>query len=199
MKDLKPVENLADSFSLFPSIGSKTAERMAYALLDMDENDVKLLIKNIEDVKEKIHPCPICGVLTDESVCSICADQSRNHETCIVVAQSKDILPFEKIGNFNGVFHVLGGLINPSKNITPETLKINELADRIKKESIKELIIATNATPEGEITALYLSKIFDDENVKITRLAYGMPIGASFEYIDSLTLEKALNGRTKLK
>lgn len=199
MKDLKAVEKLADSFSLFPSIGSKTAERMAYALLDMKEEDVKDLIKNIEEVKEKIHPCPICGILTEEDVCSICSSSERNHEHCIVVAQSKDILPFEKISSYNGVYHVLGGLINPSKNIAPESLKIEELANRIDKEGIKEIIIATNATPEGEITALYLSKILSNKNVNITRLAYGIPIGASFDYIDTLTLDKALKGRTKLK
>ena len=199
MKDLKAVEQLADSFSLFPSIGEKTAERMAYALLDMDENEVDLLIKRIEEVKEKIHPCPVCGILTDEEKCSICSSEDRNHEECIVVAQSKDILPFEKIGNYNGVYHVLGGLINPSKNITPETLSIDKLKERIVKENIKELIIATSATPEGEITALYLSKILSEFNLNITRLAYGMPIGASFEYIDSLTLDKALKGRTKIK
>ena len=199
MKDLKAVEQLADSFSLFPSIGEKTAERMAYALLDMDENDVNLLIKRIEEVKEKIRPCPVCGILTDEEKCSICSSEDRNHEECIVVAQSKDILPFEKIGNYNGVYHVLGGLINPSKNITPETLSIDKLKERIVKENIKELIIATSATPEGEITALYLSKILSEFNLNITRLAYGMPIGASFEYIDSLTLDKALKGRTKIK
>ena len=199
MKDLKAVEKLADSFSLFPSIGTKTAERMAYALLDMDENDVKNLIENIEEVKNKIHPCPICGILTEEETCSICSDPDRNHTQCIVVASSKDILPFEKIGTYNGVYHVLGGLINPSKNITPGSLKIEELKTRIEKEGIKEIIIATNATPEGEITALYLSKILANTNLNITRLAYGMPIGASFDYIDSLTLDKALKGRTKIK
>ena len=199
MKDLKAVEKLADSFSLFPSIGAKTAERMAYALLDMDENDVSLLVKNIEEVKEKIHPCPVCGILTEEDKCSICASEDRNHEHCIVVAYSKDVLPFEKIGTYNGVYHVLGGLINPSKNLTPENLKIEELEKRIEDEGIKELIIATNATPEGEVTALYLSKILEKKNINITRLAYGMPIGASFDYIDSLTLDKALKGRTKLK
>ena len=199
MKDLKAVEKLADSFSLFPSIGTKTAERMAYALLDMDDNDIELLIKNIEEVKEKIHPCPVCGILTEEEKCSICSNTDRSHDVCIVVAFSKDVLPFEKIGTFNGVYHVLGGLINPSKNITPEDLKILELEKRINEEGIKELIIATNATPEGEVTALYLSKILANKDIKITRLAYGMPIGASFDYIDSLTLDKALKGRTKLK
>lgn len=198
MKDLKVVDKLADSFSQFPSIGSKTAERMAYALLDMPQDEVENLLKNIKEAKSKIHPCPVCGILTDEDCCSICTDPDRNHEECIVVALSKDVLPFEKIGTYNGTYHVLGGLINPSKNIGPENLKIEELVNRIVKEGIKELIIATNATPEGEITALYISKILSDRNIKITRLAYGMPIGASFDYIDSLTLEKALKGRTKI-
>lgn len=199
MKELQSIEQLVDSLSLFPSIGFKSAERMAYALLDMSNEDVERLVKNIENAKSKIHQCPICGALTEEDECEICKSSERNHSTCIVVSQAKDVLSFEKIGEFNGVYHVLNGLINPSKNIGPEDLSIRQLLDRIKPEGIKELIIATNGSSEGEITALYIAKLLEAEDVNVSRIGYGMPIGASFDYLDSLTIEKALTNRTKLK
>lgn len=198
MKELEAIQKLTDSFSLFPSVGFKSAERMAYALLDMPQDEVKLLLKNIEEVKTKIHPCAVCGLLTEDEKCSICSSEDRDHSTCIVLASPKDVLSFEKLGTYNGVYHILGGLISPSKNIGPENLKIDELIARIDKEHIEELIIATNGTPEGEITALYLARILSNKNIKITRIGYGMPIGASFEYIDPLTIEKALKSRTNI-
>ena len=198
MKELEAIQKLADSFSLFPSVGFKSAERMAYALLNLSKEDVDLLIKNIEEVKKNIHPCPNCGILIEGDTCPICSSSERDHTTCLVLANAKDAISFEKIGSFNGTYHILNGLINPSKNIGPEDIRIDSLILRIEKEGIKELIIATNGTPEGEITALYIAKILENKPIKITRLAYGIPIGANFDYLDQLTIEKALKGRTKI-
>ena len=167
MKNLQSIDQLVDSLTLFPSIGFKSAERMAYALLDMSEEDINRLVKNIENAKTKIHQCPICGSLTEEDQCNICKDTSRNHSTCIVVANPKDVFSFEKIGEFNCVYHVLNGLINPSKNVGPEDLNI--------------------------------AKLLENEDVNVSRIGYGMPIGASFDYLDSLTIEKALKNRTIIK
>ena len=199
MNELKSIIDLTNSFKKFPSVGSKSAERMAYALLDMDKSEIDEIINAIENVSTKVHQCPICGSLTEEDQCNICKDTSRNHSTCIVVANPKDVFSFEKIGEFNCVYHVLNGLINPSKNVGPEDLNIAKLLDRIKPEGIKELIIATNGSSEGEITALYIAKLLENEDVNVSRIGYGMPIGASFDYLDSLTIEKALKNRTIIK
>lgn len=199
MKELDSIEKLIDSLSLFPTIGTKSAERMAYALLDMNPEDVDLLIKNIKEVKEKIHQCPHCGVLTEHELCSICSNEERDSHQLLVVANPKDVFSFEKVQKFNGVYHVLNGLINFSKNITPDKLNIETLINRVEQENIAEIIIATPGTAEGEITALYIAKLLEDKNVKVTRLGYGMPMGSNFEYIDSLTIERALKNRTNIK
>lgn len=199
MKELETIEKLADSFTLFPSIGGKTAERMAYALLDMSEDEVNQIITSMKNAKTKIHPCPKCGLLTENDICSICSNENRDHSTCIVLENSKDAISFENIGTYNGLYHILGGLINPSKNISPDDIKISDLIDRIHNENIKEIIIATSATIDGETTALYITKLLENDNVKVSRIAYGIPIGASLDYMDTLTLDRALKGRTKLK
>lgn len=198
MKELDSIEKLIDSLSLFPTIGAKSAERMAYALLEMNDEDIDRLIANISDVKNKIHPCPECGCLTDKDICEVCSSVDRDRSTCIVVATPKDIFSFEKVGNFNGVYHVLGGLINLSKNIGPDQLSLEALRHKIESYPIKELIIATPGTPDGEITALYIAKIFKDLDVNISRLGYGIPMGSNLEYVDSLTIDKALKNRTKM-
>ncbi len=199
MKELEAIEKLADSFTLFPSIGNKTAERMAYALLDMPLEDVNRIIHSISNAKTKVHQCPNCGLLTEDEICSICSDKSRDHSTCIVLESTKDALSFESTNSFNGVYHILNGLINPSKNIGPENIRIKELISRVQNEGIKELIIATSGTIDGETTALYIAKLLENEDVNVTRIAYGIPIGANLDYMDSLTLERALKGRTKIK
>ncbi len=199
MKELEAIEKLTDSLTLFPSIGEKTAERMAYALLDMSQEKVDRIISSIKNVKTKIHSCPNCGLLTEDNICSICSDTDRDHSTCIVIESSKDAIAFENTNSYNGTYHVLGGLISPSKNIGPDKLTINKLVERIQKEKIKELIIATSGTLDGETTALYIARILQNLDIKISRIACGIPMGANLDYLDSLTLDRAIKGRTTLK
>lgn len=199
MNELKSLIKLTESFKKLPTIGDKSAERMAFSILKMSEKDVTELINSIENAKKLIHTCPNCGLLTEDDLCSICSDGSRDRSICIVLSNENDIIPFEKSHNFNGVYHVLGGNISPIKNISPSDLRIEELLRRIDNDDINEIIIATSPTLEGETTALYLANILKDKEIKITRLGYGMPIGGQFEYIDELTITRALNGRTNLK
>lgn len=199
MKELKSIIDLTNSFKKFPSVGSKSAERMAYALLDMDKDEIDEIINAIENVSTKVHQCPICGVLTENSICSICEDKNRNHSTCIVVSHSKDVLSFEEIGTYHGVYHVLNGEISAYHGVTPKDLRINELLDRIDKEDIKEIIIATNPNIEGDTTALYLAEILKNKDVKVSRIGFGMPIGGQLDYTDSYTLKKSLENRTSIK
>ncbi len=198
MKDLPTFQLLVDSFSKLPGIGNKTAERMAYAVLEMEEEDAFQFSTSIENAKKLIHKCPICGLYAEKDRCEICDDPSRDHKICIVVSSPKDALAFEKLHDFHGVYHVLGGTLSPSKGIGPEQLQIPGLIDRVKKEGIEEVILATNPTIEGETTALFLAHLLRDQGITTTRLAYGLPMGASLDYADSLTLTKALEGRKKL-
>lgn len=197
MKELKSVNRLIDSFAKLPGVGYKSAEKMAYAILNMKESDVEEFSKALKNVNEKVHQCPICGSYTEEEICEICSDKERNHQQIIVVSHSKDVLAFESLNTFNGVYHVLGGAISSINGIGPENLRINELVERIKKDQVEEVIIATNPTTEGEITAMYIAHLLEKENVTVTRLAYGLPMGGHLEYADALTLNKALEGRKK--
>ncbi|MGP1413777.1 MAG: recombination mediator RecR [Bacillales bacterium] len=199
MKDLSVFINLVENFKKFPSIGSKTAERIAYNLIDMDMDDIEKLIQSIKKVKENIKPCSICGLLSDSDICHICKNQNRNHKICIVLENHKDIDNFEKLSNYNGTFHILNGAISSIHGITPDKLRIKELINRIKTENIQELIIATSPTIEGETTALYIARLLKDSDVKITRIGYGIPAGAKLEYIDELTISKAIDNRTNIK
>jgi recombination protein RecR len=199
MKELNSLNNLIDALKTFPSIGSKTAERMGYSVLNMTNEEVANLIKAIETAKKEIHPCPNCGLLTEDDLCSICKDPNRSHDTCIVISNAKDVYNFEKLETYHGVYHVLGGVISGLHGVTPEDLKIKELLARIPKEGIKELILATDPTLDGETTALYISRLVSKMNVKTTRLAYGLPAGGQLDYVDELTIKKALENRTDLK
>jgi recombination protein RecR len=198
MQELPTYLSLVDSFSKLPGIGRKSAERMAYAVLEMQEEDALSFASAIENAKTKIHKCPKCGLYAEGAHCPICGDSTRDHSLCIVVSYPKDALAFEKLNDFNGVYHVLGGIIAPSKGKGPEDLSINGLMQRIDEEKIKEIIIATSPTLEGETTALFLAKLLQAKQVTVSRLAYGLPMGASLDYADSLTLTRALEGRTKL-
>lgn len=198
MEKLKALERVEESLSKLPSVGKKSAERMAYALLDMDETDLDEFASAIAELKKKIHICPICGNLTEDEVCDICKDTSRDQSTLLVVSYPKDLIAFEKSEGYNGVYHVLGGTISISKGKNVEDLSIDKLVKRIEEKSIKEVIIATNPTIDGETTALYLARLLEPYNLNITRIAYGLPMGGNLDYTDSLTISKALEGRRKI-
>lgn len=198
MKELKSLERLIDSFSKLPSVGKKSAERLAYSILNWDKEHVKEFSDALINVTTTIHKCPICGMLTEDDICEICSDPNRNKKTIIVVANAKDILAFEKLETYDGVYHSLNGLISPSKGIGVDDINISSLMKRIDDNNVEEIIFATDPTVEGETTALYIAKLLKDKNIKITRLAFGLPVGGKLDYADSLTISKALEGRKGL-
>ena len=198
MKELSTLIALTDSFAKLPGVGVKSAERMAYAVLEMKEADAEEFANAILNAKRLVHRCPNCGLYAEGPLCDICGDPHRDHSTCVVISYPKDALAFEKINDFHGVFHVLVGTIAPSKGMNADSLQIDRLLKRVDEEGIKEVILATNPTLEGETTALFVAKVLESKNIKVSRLAYGLPMGASLDYADSLTLEKALEGRKKL-
>ncbi len=192
------INNLIECFKKFPGIGEKTAERLALSCLDMDEETIKLFIDSLKNSKTKIKKCKKCGNFSEEDLCTICKDPSRDKKVLCVVETSKNIILFEKIGTFNGLYHVLGGLISPLDGINPEDINISSLIDRIKNEKIKEIILAVKPTVEGETTALYIRKLLEGTDIIISKIAHGIPIGADIDYIDSLTLEIALSERSQI-
>ncbi|MFA5602309.1 MAG: recombination mediator RecR [Bacilli bacterium] len=191
----KSLNKLIESFKKLPGIGDKTAERMALSVLQFDKESTDVFAQAISDVNEKIKKCPLCHHLTEEDKCYICKDKNRNDDILCIVEEPKDVISLEKIGAFKGRYHVLGGLISPSDGINPEDINISSLVDRIKNKKIKEVIIALKSSIEGETTALYISKVLSGLDLKISKIAYGLPIGVDIEYIDALTLERALEDR----
>ena len=191
----KSLQQLIDSFKYLPGIGDKTAERMAFALMDMEEEKIETFSNSILKVKETIHRCPICNGLTDMDKCIICSDKNRDANTLVVVEDPKSVFLFEKLGIFNGKYHVLKGLISPLDGINPEDIELEKLLDRVKKENFKELILAFKPSIEGETTSLYIKRILGDMDLSITKIASGIPMGADMEYIDAMTLERALIDR----
>lgn len=194
----KTIINIIECFKKFPGIGEKTAERMALATLDMEEDALELFSKSLKNVKTKIKKCEKCGSLTENELCEICEDDKRNHETICVVEECKNVILFEKIGSYRGVYHVLEGLISPLEGVNPEDIHIDKLIKRIKEEKIKEVILALKPSIEGETTALYISKMLEKEPVKVSKIAHGIPMGAEIEYIDPLTLEMAMEDRREI-
>lgn len=192
----KTILNLIECFKKFPGIGEKTAERLALSVLNMDSEIVDLFSKSLKDSKSKIKKCSRCGSLTEEEICQICNDKSRDTSTLCVVEECKNVILFEKIGTFKGVYHVLGGLISPLEGINPEDIHIDNLINRIKNENIKEVILAIKPSVEGETTALYIRKMLEGTDIKISKIAHGIPMGADIDYIDPLTLEMAIEDRT---
>ena len=191
------LEKLIDYFKSLPSVGQKTAERYAMAVLEMDPELVEGFSDQLKEVLTKIKRCPVCGNLTEQDVCSICADKERDHDTICVVQQPKDVIAIERLEQYKGVYHVLHGAISTTKGILPEDINLLSLNDRIN-ENTKEVIIATNSTLEGDTTALYISKMLkNNENIKVTRLASGLPMGGNLDYADDVTLMRALQGRTR--
>ena len=191
----KSLQQLIDSFKYLPGIGDKTAERMAFALLEMDEEKIDMFSSSIANVKNSIHRCPECNNLTDADKCNICSDKSRDNTTLFVVEDPKSVFLFEKLGIFNGKYHVLNGLISPLDGINPEDIELDKLLNRVKKEKFKELILAFKPSIEGETTSLYIKRILGDMDLSITKLASGVPMGADMEYIDAMTLERAIVDR----
>ena len=198
MKELNSIAKLADSFQRLPGIGHKTAEKMAYQILEMKDENVEYFADALREVKQKIHHCPICGAYTENAVCDVCANEMRDKTKIMVVAYPKDVIAFEKIGAYDGVYHVLGGVLSSINGITIENLNISGLFDRIKNQKVEEIIVATPPNTEGETTALYLAKVLQETGIAVTRIAYGLPLGGHLEYADALTLTKALEGRNKI-
>ena len=196
--DVAALEKLIEQFQKIPSIGRKTAQRMAFHVLDLTDEQAKEFADAIIDAHTKIHHCSLCHNLTENELCPICASSNRDHSTVCVVEEPRDVLAFEKMREFQGVYHVLHGVISPMNGIGPEQLTIKSLIERATSGEISEIIMATNPTIEGDTTAMYISKLIKPFGVKVTRLAYGIPVGADIEYADDVTLMRALSGRSEL-
>jgi recombination protein RecR len=193
------LKNLIESFKLLPGIGEKTAERLAFFLIGEDEEKTDFFSESIKNAKQKIRRCSICNGITDKEVCDICNNHLRNKNTLCVVEDPKSIFLFEKIGVFNGEYHVIDGLISPLDGVDPDDIGIEKLVKRIQNSNYDEVIIAVKPSIEGETTALYIKKIIEGMNIKVTRIASGIPLGTDIEYIDSMTLERALSDRKEIE
>lgn len=191
------INDLIESFKMLPGIGEKTAERLCFSILDMEDENVEFFSESLKQIKEKIHRCPNCNSITENDICDICVDTTREKSLC-VVEDIKSVFLFEKMGVFKGYYHVLDGLISPIDGINPEDIGLEKLIDRIKKDKYQEIIFAFKPSIEGETTSLYIKRILSDTDIKITQLASGLPMGADIEYIDSLTLERALSDRKEI-
>ena len=195
----KPIDQLIEALTRLPGIGRKTASRLAFHILRSSSSDAQQLARSILDVKEKIRLCSVCFNLTDEDPCRICQDERRARDILCVVEGPNDLIAIENTGDFNGRYHVLHGTISPLEGVGPDDLKIRELLERLQKEEISEVILATNPTVEGGATALYLSNLIKPfNNIRVTRIAYGIPMGSEIEYSDGMTLSKALEGRREM-
>jgi len=193
------IKNLIESFKCLPGIGEKTAERLAFSVLGLETEQVEFFSENLLDVKKNIKKCQICNTLTENDFCFVCNDKLRDNSILCVVDDSKSVFLFEKMGMFHGKYHVLDGLISPLDGINPEDIGLDKLIQRITDENYKEIIFAFKPSIEGETTSLYIKKILSGLNITITRLASGLPIGADMEYVDSLTLERALKDRKQIE
>ena len=186
---------LAEQFGKLQGVGRKTAMRMAFSVIELDADSAEEFANAIIVAKQKIHECPICGNLTDNEICSVCSDETRDRGLICVVEDVRAVISIEKVREFKGVYHVLGGVISPINGITPDKIRFAELIARVGNEDVREVIVATNPTPDGEVTAMYISKYLKPLGVKVTRLAYGIPVGSDLEYADEVTLGRALEGR----
>lgn len=193
-----PLVELAEQFAKLPGIGMKTAQRLAFFVMGMTDAEAKQFADAIIKAHSTVHCCEVCQNLTDKEICPVCGDVTRDHSLICVVESPKDITAFERTKEYNGVYHVLHGLISPIDNVTPDKLKIKELLARVSGDAVKEVIMATNPTVEGEATAMYISKLLKPLGVKVTRLAFGLPVGAILEYADEVTLFKALENRNEI-
>ncbi|MDO4846860.1 MAG: recombination mediator RecR [Clostridiaceae bacterium] len=196
--NIPALDRLVDEFRKMPSIGSKSAERLAFYVLGLDEKEVEGLTQAISDAHDKIHQCSICKNLTEDEVCPICKNDKREHGTICVVEDPRDVIAIERTHEYRGLYHVLHGVISPINGVGPDDLTIKELLSRLNDNTVNEVIMATNPTVEGEATAMYVSRLLKPLGVKVSRLAYGIPVGADLEYADEVTLSRALEGRTQL-
>ncbi len=196
---IESLSRLAEQFARLEGIGKKTAMRMAFSVLEMEEEEAAAFAGAILEAKEKIHLCPICQNLTDRDACPICADETRDHALIAVVTDPRAVFAMEKVREYRGVYHVLHGLLSPMNGVGPDKLKIRELLSRVGEGEVDEIIVATNPNVEGEATAMYLSRLLRPLGVKVSRLAYGVPVGADLEYADEVTLYRALEGRREVE
>lgn len=192
---IESLQVLAEQFARLKGVGRKSAMRMAFSVLELDEEQARAFADAIMDAKTSIHKCPICGNLTDKDVCYVCSDLARDTSVICVVEDVKALMSIEKVREYKGVYHVLHGAISPVNGITPDKLTIKELMERVGENDVKEVIVATNPTQDGEVTAMYISKYLKPLGVKVTRLAYGIPVGSDLEYADEVTLGRAIAGR----
>ena len=194
-EQIEALQKLSEQFARLPGIGRKSAMRLAFSILELSDEEAENFANTIIEAKQKVHLCPVCQSLTDKDVCSVCNDLSRDKSTIMVLEDTKAVLSMEKVREYRGLYHVFHGVISPMNGVTPDKLKIKELLSRIADEQVKEIIIATNPTVEGEATAMYLSRLLKPFEIKITRLAYGIPVGSDLEYADEVTLYRAIEGR----
>ena len=192
------ISRLIEQLSGLPGIGPKSAQRLAFHILNMPEENVEKLSRSILDARQNIHYCKECLTLTDDELCPICKNPQRDHSVIMVVEDTRDLAAYEKTGKFEGVYHVLHGAISPMLGIGPGDIKIKELLVRLQREDVREVIIATNSSLEGEATAMYISKLIKPAGIKVTRIASGVPVGGDLEYIDEVTLTRELDGRVEL-
>ena len=192
------LQELTDQFARLPGIGGKTAQRLAFYVLSLPMDEAQAFADAIITAKQTVHTCPVCQNLTDREVCPICADVNRQHDTICVVAEPKDVIAMERSREFNGVYHVLHGVISPLNHVTQDDIKIKELLQRVATGDVHEIIMATNPDTEGEATAMYISRLLRPMEIKVTRLAYGVPVGSQLEYADEVTLSRALEGRQEI-
>ena len=195
---IEPIAKLSNQLSRLPGIGTKTAQRLAYHIINLPEIDVRELTDAITLAKQRIHYCPVCGNFTEFDPCSVCSDGARSGEVLCVVRDPRDVLAMEKTREFKGRYHVLHGIISPMDGIGPDDIRIKELVERVKADSVKEVIMATNPDVEGEATASYISRLLKPLGVCVTRIAHGIPIGGNLEYTDEITLAKAIEGRREM-
>lgn len=196
---IESLDRLAEQFARLPGIGKKTAMRLAFSILELSDEEAREFADTVVEAKEKVHLCPICQSLTDKEVCSVCNDLSRDKSIIMVLEDTKAVNSMEKVREYRGLYHVLHGVISPMNGITPDKLKIRELLTRLASDEVKEIILATNPTVEGEATAMYLSRLLSPFDIKVTRLAYGIPVGSDLEYADEVTLYRAIEGRRDIK
>ena len=192
------LQELADQFARLPGIGGKTAQRLAFHVLGLPMDQAQSFADAIMEAKRSIHTCPLCQNLTDREICPICDDDLRDHSVICVVAEPKDVIAMERSREFGGVYHVLHGVISPLNHVTQDDIKVKELLHRVATTDVREVIMATNPDTEGEATAMYISRLLRPMEVKVTRLAYGVPVGSQLEYADEVTLSRALEGRLEI-